>query len=118
MESYYYYILVEINTEGFVLWKDFTDRRKATNKMVELGSYFYHSEKSEGETLKELKYIERYTFPLESTVISMRDMIYSEGKQVNSYLIKSETEIIDFTNFPRVDKTAFDNVVSECDFPF
>lgn len=114
----YYYLLAEVNNEGFVLWKEFTDRRKATAEMAKLGGYFYDSEKSEEEALKELQYIERYAFPLKNTVINMRDMIYSEGKQVNCYLIKSEVEITNFVNLPRVDKATFDNNVSECDFPF
>lgn len=114
----YYYLLVEVNNEGFVLWEELTDRQKATAEMTKLSGYFYDSKISEEETLKELQYIERYTFPLENTVINMCDMIYSEGNQVDCYLLKSETKIINFVNLPRVDKTIFHNNISECDFPF
>lgn len=114
----YFYILAEYKNQGFVISKC-TDEKEAKANLVSLDSRLMTNGKTELEALGRSEYLETYFIEEETKIINMVGMIFSEGKDVNTYLIKSETEITDFSKLPRINENElFKEEDNACDFPF
>lgn len=74
---------------------------------------------TEVEVLGKVGYLETYFIADETKIINMNGIIFSKGKEVNTSLIKCETEITDFLKLPRTNENElFKEEDNACDFPF